>query len=312
LPEYGQRELGEAKAAHLLLKLESSPHALERATAWLEAYEAMLDGDIGPRRLLTSAVIRLESEPNDLLISRLLEDLANVFWRCLHASARGFAAGPVERVLLLRRNQAVDSVSANRWIAALARFASTAETASELEALWRGERAGSGRLPESLPLRLAIRLALLAPDRAAEIVDRQLHATEDASRRGQLEFIAPALGADAATRNALRTRLVAGEGRGVWQVTALRLLNHPLQGDATLDFLEPGIAHAAALRERGDIFLPRQWLDALFFGHGTAEAAARIRVAADAGHAPRFRSLLLETADPVFRAAAIRERSAYP
>jgi aminopeptidase N len=312
LPEYGQRELGEAKAAHLLLKLESSPHALERATAWLEAYEAMLDGDIGPRRLLTSAVIRLESEPNDLLISRLLEDLANVFWRCLHASARGFAAGPVERVLLLRRNQAVDSVSANRWIAALARFASTAETASELEALWRGERAGSGRLPESLALRLAIRLALLAPDRAAEIVDRQLHATEDASRRGQLEFIAPALGADAATRNALRTRLVAGEGRGVWQVTALRLLNHPLQGDATLDFLEPGIAHAAALRERGDIFLPRQWLDALFFGHGTAEAAARIRVAADAGHAPRFRSLLLETADPVFRAAAIRERSAYP
>ncbi len=206
----------------------------------------------------------------------------------------------------------MNDVSANRWIAALVRFASTAETASELEALWRGERTGSGRLPESLALRLAVRLALLAPDRAAEIVDRQLHATEDASRRGQLEFIAPALGTDAVARDGLLTRLVAGEGRGVWQVAALRLLNHPLRGEATLDYLEPGIAHAAALRKRGDIFLPRQWLEALFFGHGTTEAAARIRVAADAAHAPRFRSLLLETADPVFRAAAIRERSAYP
>lgn len=312
LPEYGTRELSEADAAHLLLTIEFSPASLERAASWLEAYEAMLDGGIDPRMLLTSAVKALQAESNDLLISRLLEDLAEVFWRYLDASGRGFSAGPVERALHLRLNNSAIGASSNRWIAALARFACTAETAAELEAIWRGKDERYSALPESLSLRLAIRLALLKPQCAREFVDRQLGATRDPNRRSQLEFIAPALSADAATRDDLFARLVAGEGRGVWQVAALRLLSHPLRGETALDYLEPGIAHAAALRDRGDIFLPRQWLNALFFGHGATSAADRIRAAADGYDAPRFRSLILETADPVFRAAAIRERSAYP
>jgi hypothetical protein len=90
-------------------------------------------------------------------------------------------------------------------------------------------------------------------------------------------------------------------------VTGLRLLNAAGRADDSLGYLEPGLEHAAEIRRRGDIFLPRQWLEALFFGHGTPEAAATIRsYLARPGLAERFRQLVLQTADPVFRAARIR------
>jgi aminopeptidase N len=115
------------------------------------------------------------------------------------------------------------------------------------------------------------------------------------------------LSADAETRRACFDLLVAGPGRALWSVEALRLLCHPLRAAEAMALLEPGLAQAGRLRERGDIFLPRQWLAALFNGHGTADAAAAIRTYL-ARHAlpAQFTRLVLQTADPVFRAARSR------
>jgi aminopeptidase N len=311
--EYGSRKLYPDDTDRLLNRLASSDSPLERAAAWLGLYEGMLDGAIVPGRLLTAATRRLETEANELLASRLVEDLTEIVWRFSTPAQRALSADSVEQALRRRLDSSSDAVSRHRWIEALCRLALSPAAATELESIWRGDRAERGIVSEPLAAKLALRLALMKPDEAREIIARQAAATTDPNLRGKLEFVAPALSDRRGERDALFDRLVAGEGRGVWAVAALRLLSHALRADEAQDYLEPGIEHAAALSLHAEIFLPRQWLTALFLGHGTARAAESIRSAVTSGdYAPRFRSLVLETADPVLRAAAIRERSAYP
>ncbi|MDH3441883.1 MAG: aminopeptidase, partial [Gammaproteobacteria bacterium] len=101
--------------------------------------------------------------------------------------------------------------------------------------------------------------------------------------------------------------LLSGHDRALWTVAGARLLNHPLRAAETLGYVEPGLEFASALRRRGEIFLPRQWLEALLGGHGSTTAAEIIHAFLDAqDHPARLRQLLLQTADPVFRAARIR------
>ncbi|MGD8340833.1 MAG: M1 family aminopeptidase, partial [Gammaproteobacteria bacterium] len=308
--EYGSRELDAAETEHLLHVLESSHSPLERAAAWIDLYESMLAGDIEPARLVTAAVTTLETEPTDLLLSRLLDDLEEIYWRFLATSQRSLTAAAVERLLRLRLDTATGREQSSRWIRALARFALTRSAAAGLESVWRGEHADHGWPAESVAVELAVRLALLEPDRADEILACQTVRTVDENRRRRLHFVAPALADQRTKRDAFFERLVSGEGRGVWAVSALGLLCHPLRADEAIDYLEPGIEHAATLARHNEVFLPRQWLTALFLGHGTAEAERRIRgMVRRYEGAPGFRSLILETADPVFRAAAIRERS---
>ena len=323
---YGERALTVPERHAALAALNGPAPARRRAIAWITLYEDMQDGGIAPAELLTAAVRALGRETgadgtdgesgvtDELLTARLIEDLAEIFWRFLDERRRGFAAGPVERALWLRvRGTGTDRAGDLRhlfWLKALGRFATTPETLAELESIWRGEREGFADLPEALAARLALSLSLRRPDRANSIMDLQLGRTRDAERRSRLEFLRPALASDRATRDAFFGRLLAGEGRSLWAVTGLELLAHPLRAAEALDYIGPGIGHAARLRRRGDIFLPRQWLAALFSGQGSAAAAAIVRSELASRELPaRLRLLILETADPVFRAAGMREDS---
>lgn len=302
---YGVRALSDRERSGALERLSKGRTPQHRALAWLALYEDMLRGGALPARLLTAAVRLLERETEPALLARLIEDSAEIYWRLLSGRQRAFAAGPVERALRLR---AADS-SSERWLTTLTRFAVTPETIAELAAIWRGEERQRPALSEPLAIRLAQTIALNRPAQAGEVLGAQLERMQDADRRERLRCLAPAFSTRLAERDAFFERLTAGAVRDPWAVAGLKLLNHPRRATQALHYLEPGLGHAARLRERGDIFLPRQWLCALFAGHASADAAAIIRRHLDESGLPtRLRRLILQTADPVFRAARIRAR----
>ena len=323
---YGIHSLGEPDRERALDRLRNAERALERALCWIVLHEDMLDGGIAPSRLLSAAVERLMLEHDVLLVERLLDDLAEIYWRFMPDSERSFAAGPIERVLNLRREAARDEGARLFWTGRLADFALSAEALAGLEAIrsaGTGAGSGAGRvspsgtgarsgaafsgLPEPLTLRLTLMLALRRPGHAAAIVTEALAHCASAESRQKLAFLAPAVAEDKATRDAFFERLLEGDERGLWQVAGLRLLNDASRAASALDYLAPGLERGAVIRARGEIFLPRQWLTALFSGHGTAEAARIVDgFLAREGLAPRYRELVLQTADPVFRAARIR------
>jgi aminopeptidase N len=243
----------------------------------------------------------LERETDDLLITRLLEDLGEIYWRFLDTGRRGFAAGPVERVLRVR-SRTPDRPAF--WLGALARCATTPESVAELESIWQNGMTTDGRLPENLSTQLVLAVALHRPQQADALLGEQIERIRDPDRRDRIEFMRPALSPDDAERDAFFRRLLAGEGRGRWRTAAAGLLNHPLRADSALHYLVPGMHYAAELRSRGEIFLPRQWLTALFNGHASTEAATRIRGFLKSAAPPEpLRQLILQTADPVFRSA---------
>jgi aminopeptidase N len=337
-PCYGRHALDAAARERALDTLSRTEDASDRCLSWIALYEDMLDAGIAPPRLLTAALTILDADTDPLLVARALDDLAEIFWRFLTPVQRGFAAGPVERSLCLhlgdrtaapQATTAPDATAAPKasevpgaptasaegspgqrrlyWLGAACELATTEPMLARLTAIWRGESTLFKTVPEPLAARIAMTLALQRCDSAGDIMHELVARTEDAARRARLEFLVPALSPERAERDGFFERLIAGRHPGVWSVTGLRLLNAAGRADDSLDYLEPGLQHAAEVRRRGDIFLPRQWLAALFCGHGTPEAAATVRsYLARPGLPERFRQLVLQTADPVFRAARIR------
>ncbi|MDX1563237.1 MAG: hypothetical protein R3305_09940, partial [Gammaproteobacteria bacterium] len=167
-------------------------------------------------------------------------------------------------------------------------------------------------LTERVETDLAVALALRRPDRSERIIARQLGRIGDANLRARLEFVAPALSFEQAARDTVFEAICGGQARGTWAVASLELLNHPIRAAEHVHYIEPGMAAAANIHARGDIFLPRQWLEALFSGHGTQAAADTIErfVVTRQDRLPeRFVALVEQTADPVYRAATLLSRA---
>jgi len=306
-PRYGRFELDEADRSRALETLADPGRTLARAQAWIALYEDMLAGGTSPARLLTAGVARLTEETDPLFIDRMLEDLSDTFWRFLPPGQRAIAAGPVERALNQRFNAAADAVARHFWLGQLAAFALTPELLAEVEDVWRHEGAQAGGLPEALDERLTYALAVKRPGHADDIVATRRARIRHPDGAARLDFLAGALSASASERQAFFADLLADKGRGLWRVTGLALLNHAVRADEAIGLIEPGLRHAAGIQARGELFLPRQWLLALFAGHGSPQAAEVVDSYLNSnGLEPRHRELVLQTADLTCRAARLR------
>jgi aminopeptidase N len=70
-------------------------------------------------------------------------------------------------------------------------------------------------------------------------------------------------------------------------------------------YIRRGLDLLLEIQRTGDIFLPRNWMAALLYGHNSQAVAEIVRTFLDEHpHYPvRLRRIILQAADPVFRAA---------
>jgi aminopeptidase N len=139
----------------------------------------------------------------------------------------------------------------------------------------------------------------------------------------------PALSADPGRRGAFFASLadVANRRREPWVIEGLQYLNHPLRAAASLEHLRPSLDLLVEIRRTGDIFFPKNWLDAVLGGHSSREAVNIVRafldehpdaetLAAEASNGQavspprepyptRLRRIILQSADDLFRAPDI-------
>lgn len=87
-------------------------------------------------------------------------------------------------------------------------------------------------------------------------------------------------------------------------IEGLSLLHHPLWTESSLSS-GPRSRWVDEIQRTGDIFFPKRWLDATLGGHRSPEAAAVVRefLAARPDYPRRLREKILQSADPLFRAA---------
>ena len=308
---YGRFVLDTMSRRSIMAHFADLDDPIHRSVAWISLWEDMLDGSLAARDLIDLAMRSLPTEPNELVLQRLLAHIRPAFWRFLDADERGEIASRLEAILW---NGVVQSPEVSRKAAFFDTFVSVAVTQdgiARLSGIWR-----EGRDVAGLPLverhftTLAAELAIREVSDWEVILETQLSRISNPERRTRFRFVMPALSADSTVRDSVFNSLRDPRNRThePWVLDAARYLNHPLRASSAKHYIYPSLQELEEIQETGDIFFPLRWLNATFDGHRSRAAAATIRRFLDErpGYPARLRGKVLQAADGLFRVAGLR------
>ena len=119
----------------------------------------------------------------------------------------------------------------------------------------------------------------------------------------------PALSADGAARDRFFASLADVNNRRhePWVLEGVAYLHHPLRAPDSQRYIRPSLERLREIQRTGDIFFPKRWLDATLANHNSHTAAVTVRRFLDnqTEYPARLRQIILQSADPLFRASAI-------
>jgi aminopeptidase N len=295
----------------LLASLQHLPDPLARAVGWVDLHELMMEGAVEPHQMLRLAASVIAVEDDELVAQEVLGTLPRLFWRWVSPDVRQREARALEELLWGRMEDVAGSSRKAAYFNAWRAIATTSLALHKMERVWRGDLV----IPD-LPLAeqdfatLAFQLAVRGVPETSDILDAQAHRMENPDRRARFDFVRRAVDPDAHVRDEFFASLadVRNRGREEWVVSALQYLHHPLRTHHSIRYIEPALDLLREIRETGDIFFPTRWLDASLGGHDSPAAAAIVRqfIARQEDYPPRLMGKLLQSADPLFRAAALR------
>jgi aminopeptidase N len=248
---------------------------------------------------------REETEQNVQLLVGYADEL---FWRFLPAPDRSRLAPRLESVLRAGISRSPSSSMKATYFGAFRSTVTSPEGVRFLERVWKREEKIPGlTLAEPDEAGMALDLAVRSVPNASAILEDQRGRFTNPDRRARFEFVMPALSADAATRDQFFDSLRTADRRRrePWVVEALRYLNHPLRADHARKYIRPGLDLLVEIRQTGDIFFPRNWMDALLGGHQSPEAADTVRgfLRTQPDYPVRLRRIIQQSADLLFRAS---------
>jgi len=307
---YGFFELDSTSQRFLLRHLPTIESAIVRSAAWVTLWDALLEGQMDPLQLIELALVALPSEDSELNIQCSLGYLTTAYWRYLSAERRSTVAPDVERCLWDLMDLApTRSVKAANWYG-LQSVAITDEGIQRLESIWQGHTTARGLpLSEQDYIALAQALAVRGVPDATGILDEQAQRIRNPDRKMQFEFVRPALSANPVERDEFFASLRDSRNREhePWVLRALVLLHHPLRAQRVERYIRPSLDLLEEIQQTGSVFFPKSWLDRTLSGHNSEAAAAAVLTFLDdhPDYPERLRLKILQSADPVFRAARI-------
>lgn len=285
---------------------------MQRGAALVNAYEQLLAGT-GPAPQdyveILLAIIAREQDP--LLLELALRQLQFVTTSLVDDAWREAHGGTLEDQLwasMLAQPDASGTKLLFRYFSALA---ATPSRVQQLYRIWSRELDVPQLLLEEEDLAsLAQLLAIRLPEKSAQIMARQIADTANPDRKRRLEFLAPSVAADAAQRDAFFESLAEPRNRRPesWVLEALGNLHHPSRLAQSQQYLLPSLQLLEEIQRTGDIFFPSGWLRATLGNYHDPAQAELVRqfLAERPGYNPQLRMKILQAADPLMRAAAIR------
>ncbi len=287
---------------------------VQRGAALIATWDGLLAGSIVAVEDYFELLLGIVQREQDPLLLELALGQLQYLYQTLLGEARQTALAPAMEDLLWANLAAQpDSGRTKLAFGYYAALVATPARLRQLYAIWDGSLALDKLvLEEDDLIDLAQILAIRLPGQSAEIVARQLANTTNPDSRRRLEFIAPSLSPDMAVRDAFFESLRDGNNRRTesWVSDALANLHHPSRRGQAEKYLLPSLELLQEIQVTGDIFFPSDWLQATLVNHNSATAVQIVRgfLAQRPDYNPQLRMKILQAADGLFRAAAIRER----
>jgi aminopeptidase N len=306
---YGAFRLDERSLAYLTTSIAKLPDPVTRGAAWVTLWESLEDGRVSAPAFVRLARTALPLETDEQLTSRLLGYLGAAWWRFLPAKMRLAEAAGLEQLLQTGLAAAKTPSQKAAWFGALRSVSLTPPTIAWLRRVWdKKEQVPGLPLAEQDYIALAQAVAVREVEGWRDILAAQLERTENPDRKARFQFVMPALSADPAERERWFESLgdVANRRREPWVLDGLDALHHPLRGGASAKYVAPSLALLQEIQKTGDIFFPKNWMDATLGSYSSPDVAATVRQFLDslpADYPVRLKNIVLQSADELFRAA---------
>jgi aminopeptidase N len=307
---YGDVTLDDRSRAYLLQHVSDLEDPVARGAAWVTLWEEVLGGRVQARAFLDAALRAVPREQIEQNVQLVLGYLDRAFWIFLPADARRALSPELERVVRAGIARSGSSSLKSTYFSAFRSVVTTADGTSFLERVWRRQEKIPGlTLAEPDEAGMALDLAVRSVPAAAAILEEQRGRFMNPDRKARFEFVMPALSASAERRDAFFQSLadVKNRRREPWVVEGVSYLNHPLRGAQSETYVRPALELLPEIQRTGDIFFPKNWLDATLSGHNSLQAANAVRVflAARPDVPDRLRRIVLQSADTLFRASGM-------
>ncbi len=302
---YGVFNLGQVPVMRNWTKLGD----LQKGVAMIDFYEQLLDGRMAGDEYIALIKWIVVREKNQLLLNLVLGQLNRVYWSFLTPDQRDALAPDLERTLYHCMNDIAETPSQKKiFFNAFRNVTITQVNIQRLYNIWIGAshaRVPGLRLSERDRTSLAANLAIKTPDRAEEILDKQLAAIENPDRKKRFEFIMPSLSPDIEKRDAFFASLKDETNRQTesWVLAALGYLHHPLRAQQSQKYIPESLELLEEIQKTGDIFFPKRWLDQTLNNHNSAAAARAVREFLEQRpeYNAQLRMKILQAADMLFR-----------
>lgn len=283
---------------------------VQKGSALIGTYDQLLaDSGFDTARYHAQLLGIVQTEQDSLLLKLALGQLQFIHDHLLPVTERSAVTPIMEEVLWNTVLSQPDSSRTKLLFRYFAALASSPERIQQLLDIWSGKlEVANLMLEEDEYIALAETLAIRLPAKSSDIVSRQLADIGNPDSYRRLEFIAPSLAADEVVRDAFFETLRDEKNRRTesWVIDAVANLHHPSRLAQSEKYLLPSLELLEEIQISGDIFFPRNWLEATLRNHYSAAAAQTVRdfLAQRPDYNPQLRMKILQAADGLFRASA--------
>ncbi len=302
---YGFFELDPSLESELAKSLTSSDELI-RASFWIMNWEIFLHNFYTRSDFPDQLIGAVRNEDNPLILDYLMGCLQTVYWNFLSENQRILLQETLENVLYRGMTESDDPSLQRIFYEGYSAIVQSDSGVKNLHRLWSEElKEFALPLSENDKIRLTLQLVIREVSGAQEIIKTQLVQVLNPDNKRRLEFLLPAVAGDETIRDSFFQSLLEVENRDQepWVSEALSYLHHPLRSGRSLRYLKAGLEIIEEIKETGDIFFPKAWLDAMLGGHHSEEAAGIVRnfLEQHPDLPTDLRNKILQSADVLFR-----------
>jgi aminopeptidase N len=141
--------------------------------------------------------------------------------------------------------------------------------------IWNNDMPLKGvKLDEQDYMTLAYELAVRGFGNTDSILNAQELRIKNADRLAKFRFVRNAVTPDIAKCDIFFKSLTNPANRRPepWVIEALHYLHHPLRASYSIKYIKPSLDLLPEIQRTGDIFFPKSWLEATFWGYSSKEA----------------------------------------
>ncbi len=271
---YGCISADSVTVNHTIRSKTIPTNSLTRASFIVSLHELFLEGKIDREKYYRYLTHCFVSESDAQIQSFILNSIELVFRKFSDQQFFDTYLQPTEQILWNALNSHIPTSQKRSILTTLTSIFQSPQMVSLLYQTWVTSKVGQFTLSEDERTALAVELMVRKPELYNAIYQGEYGRIANSDRQKRFALIAKAASALASERIAFFDSLANPANRKPepWIAEGLRILHHPLRSEFSIRFIEPSLNMLSEIQRTGDIFFPKDWLDATLYGHNSAEA----------------------------------------